>query len=308
MLFFSRVLSGTATEISIAQAYMADITSNKKRTSGLGKVRAAFSAGVIIGPAIGGFLSIFGYWAPGFLAVLLIIINLIFVYFYLPETVEKKSFKEKDGKPTIKEKNGFVTNLKKAMKKPLLPLLLIIFFIMNLAWSSIPVLIPLVTQRFFNFNEFTLSWVFVFIGALQFIIQGFLMDFLSEKVGEGKLIIFGLIFIFIAVLLVPILPYLAVFFILVGFLSTGSGFVRTSVPGVISKVSKEDEQGGFMGLAQSIASLALIPGPLIAGFFYEFVNLISPFIISASLLFIALLLSIRVYIELKNDNRLKEQK
>ncbi|MEJ2248545.1 MAG: MFS transporter [Candidatus Lokiarchaeota archaeon] len=302
MLFFSRILSGAATEISIAQAYMADITSNKKRTSGLGKVRAAFSGGVIIGPALGGFLSIFGYWAPGFLATILTLINLVFVYFFLPETVEKNKFNGNRDHPIQSRKDGFLINLKKAFQKPLLPFLLIILFIMNLAFSAIPVLIPLITKKFFNFDNFSLAWVFVFIGALQFVIQGFLMDFLSEKVGEGRLIIFGLLFILLGIVLIPILPIVTFFFILIGFLSTGSGFIRTSIPGVISKISKEDEQGGFMGLAQSIASLALIPGPLIAGFFYEFLSLYSPFIISAVIISFGLILSIKVYVELNKDN------
>jgi multidrug resistance protein len=293
MLLLSRIISGMATEIPIAQAYMADITTNEKRTAGLGKVRAAFSAGVIIGPSIGGFLSVFGYWVPGILTIALTIINLITIYFFLPET----RVLDKNNQMQIKE--SFMKNLKNALRKPLLPSLLLIYFIVVLSFAAIPVLIPLFTIDFFNFNEITLSFVFMFIGILQFITQGFFMGKLSEKIGEGKLIIIGIIFVFIGTLLMPIIPYVIVFYILIALLSTGGGFVRTSIPSLISKLSSEDEQGGFLGLAQSVISFAFIPGPLIAGYFYEFVDVLAPFLFSGILLFGSFVLSLKMYIQLK---------
>ncbi|MFX1468292.1 MAG: MFS transporter [Promethearchaeota archaeon] len=295
MLLLSRTISGMATEIPIAQAYMADITTNKKRTAGLGKVRAAFSAGVIIGPSIGGFLSIYGYWVPGVLTIVLTSINLIMVYFFLPET----RLITKNDKIQNAETEGFIKNLKNAIKKPLLPSLLLIYFIVVLSFAAIPVLIPLITIDFFNFNEIQLSFVFMTIGILQFITQGFFMGKLSEKIGEGKLIIIGIILVFMGTLLIPIIPIVIVFYFLISFLSVGNGFVRTSIPSLISKLSSEDEQGGFLGLSQSVVSFAFIPGPLIAGYFYEFIHSSTPFFFSALLLLGSFILSLKIYFQLK---------
>jgi DHA1 family tetracycline resistance protein-like MFS transporter len=300
-LFISRIFSGMATEISIAQAYIADITISKKRTSGLGKVRAAFSAGVIIGPSIGGFLSLIGYWAPGLLAIFLTLINLIFVYFFLPET-RNNTNKEKVMNSQMITQTNFIQNLKNAFKKPLLPYLLIIFFITVLSFSAIPVLIPFVGIEFFNFSQIDLSFIFIFIGILQFVIQGFLVGKLSERFGESVIIILGSLFILAGLFLLPFLPYLILFYLLIGGISTGNGFVRTAIPGVISRISSKDEQGGFLGLAQSVASFALIPGPIIAGFLYEYVGFFSPFIFSALLLLISLIFSIKSYYQLKNHD------
>jgi DHA1 family tetracycline resistance protein-like MFS transporter len=295
MLLLSRIISGMATEIPIAQAYMADITTNEKRTAGLGKVRAGFSAGVIIGPSIGGFLSVFGYWVPGLLTVALTIINLIMIYFFLPET---RGITKND-KIQMTKTEGFIKNLKNAIKKPLLPSLLLIYFILVLSFSAIPVLIPLITIDFFNFNEIQLSFVFMVIGILQFITQGFLMGKLSETIGEGKLILIGIIFVFIGTLLMPLIPIVIIFYLLISLLSTGNGFVRTSIPSLISKLSSEDEQGGFLGLSQSVVSFAFIPGPLIAGYFYEFINISAPFFFSAILLFGSFILGLKIYFQLK---------
>ncbi|MFX1411619.1 MAG: MFS transporter [Promethearchaeota archaeon] len=300
ILLISRMFSGMATEISIAQAYMADITTNTRRTSGLGKVRAAFSAGVIVGPSISGFLSVYGYWAPGLIAVGLTLLNLIFVYFFLPEPERKITFNQNINHT---RKSSFLTNLKNSLKKPLLPSLLFVFFIMTLSFAAIPVLMPFLTFAFFDFNEIQLSFVFIYIGALQLIMQGFLIGKLSEKIGEGLLIIFGLLSVLIAMLIMPTIPSLVLFFILVAMLSLGSGLVRTAIPSIVSKISSEEEQGGFLGVAQSVASFALIPGPLFAGFFYDYFGLGAPFYFSAILLLFAFLMSINLYLKLrKNTN------
>lgn len=298
-LVISRILSGIATEISIAQAYMADITSNKKRTSGLGKVRAAFSAGVIIGPTIGGLLSFYGYWAAGLLAMSLTSINLLFAYFFLPETVQKKNQNEK---PLIKKTENKLELIKNSFKQPVIPSLLITFFVVNFAFAAIPILIPYVSQEFFGFTEFDLSLVFVFIGTLQFVIQGFLMDKLSKHVGEIKLIIGGILMLAFAIAIMPFLPIIVGFYILISLLSTGSGFMRTAIPGLISKITSEEEQGKYMGVAQSAASLALIPGPLVAGLIYEYVSFEAPFLFSSILVFLTLFLIIKAYLELKDPD------
>jgi DHA1 family tetracycline resistance protein-like MFS transporter len=298
ILLFSRMFSGMATEISIAQAYMADITTSTQRTSGLGKVRAAFSAGVVVGPSIGGFLSVFGYWAPGLIAIGLTLLNLIFVYFFLPEPERNKTFNQ-----NIKStgKSGFLTNLKNSLKKPLLPSLLFVFFIMTLSFAAIPVLMPFLTFAFFDFNEIQLSFVFIYIGALQLIMQGFLIGKLSEKIGEGLLIMFGLLSVLIGMIIMPTIPSLILFFVLLAMLSLGSGLVRTTIPSIISKISNEDEQGGFLGVAQSVASFALIPGPLLAGYFYDYFGLRAPFFFSGILLLLAFLMSFYLYFKLKKS-------
>jgi len=297
-LLTSRILSGIATEVSIAQAYMADITSNKKRTSGLGKVRAAFSAGVIIGPTIGGALSFIGYWAAGLLAVFLTLINLVFAYFFLPETVIKKnSIKNK----LMEKEKTKLKSLKEALKQPIIPSLLVTFFIVSYAFAAIPILVPYVSQEFFGFTALDLSILFVFIGLLQFIIQGFLMEKLTKIVGEMNLIIFGVLMISIGIAMMPFLPYIILFYILIAILSTGSGFMRTAIPGLISRIKSENEQGKYMGIAQSAASLALIPGPLIAGIIYEYISFEAPFLFNSVLVFLTMILIIKVYFQLKKD-------
>jgi DHA1 family tetracycline resistance protein-like MFS transporter len=94
MLFAARILDGlTGGNISVAQAYIADVTDAQNRSKGLGMIGAAFGLGFIIGPVTGGFLSQWGYAVPAFAAAAMAIINLILIYAWLPEslTPEKRA-------------------------------------------------------------------------------------------------------------------------------------------------------------------------------------------------------------------------
>ncbi len=93
MLFISRIVSGIAGgNISAAQAYVADITSKENRTEGMGIMMAAFSLGFIIGPALGGILSEYGYSVPAFVASGVSLVATLLTIFLLPESLhpEKK--------------------------------------------------------------------------------------------------------------------------------------------------------------------------------------------------------------------------
>ena len=101
MLFASRLLDGfTGGNISVAQAYITDITDEKDRAKGLGLLGAAFGVGFIIGPAVGGILSVYGFAVPAFVAAGLSLISILGVIFFLPEslTAEARARLEKKAK------------------------------------------------------------------------------------------------------------------------------------------------------------------------------------------------------------------
>jgi DHA1 family tetracycline resistance protein-like MFS transporter len=88
VLFFARFFDGiTGGNISVAQAYITDVTDEKNRSRGLGLIGAAFGLGFIIGPALGGVLSQWGYAVPAFAAAGVAFVNLGMVWFWLPESL-----------------------------------------------------------------------------------------------------------------------------------------------------------------------------------------------------------------------------
>ncbi len=292
ILLLSRIVAGLATETAVAQAYIVDITSKKERASGIGKVGAAHGAGFMIGPAIGGFLSVYGFSAPGFAAVFLTLLNLLFVLFFLPESLEQKG---SILQMATNSNGGFLRKLLYAFSKPLIGAVLVIFFIVFLSFSAIPVIVPLLGIMFFGFGSVEMSYFFIYIGTIQIILQGVVIGRLTNKIGEEKLIAFGPLLLMLGMVLMPLIPNIGLFFFSLTMIAFGSGMMRTVVPSFISKITSANEQGGTLGVANSVASIATVPGPLIGGSLFEFAGLAAPFFASAAMLIGAFGLGCRVF-------------
>ena len=292
MLLLSRIIAGMATESAVAQAYIADITSEKERATGIGRVGAAFGAGFIIGPAIGGFLSVYGFSAPGFAAFALALLNFIFVFLFLPEPTRPIHH---GTRVKSNESGGYLRGLLDSLKKPLTGAVLVIFFVITLAFSTIPVISPLLAKSFFGFEEIEMSYVFVYIGFIQIVLQGFLIGILVKSVGEEKLIAFGSLLMMTGMFLMPLIPNVTIFLISITMIAFSIGTINTMIPSFISKRTPADEQGGMLGIAQSVGSIARVLGPLIGGFVFQFAGLAAPFFVSATMLMVAFGLSCRVF-------------
>jgi len=292
LLLFSRIVAGLATEAAAAQAYIADITSEKERAKGMGRVGAAVGAGFIIGPAIGGFLSVYGYSAPGYAAAALALLNFLFVFFFLPESIVNKQREMLDGG---KSKGSYLQRMLSALTKPLMGSIYAILFILTLAFSTIPVIIPLLGIAFYNFGSIEMSYVFIYIGLIQIALQGFLISRLAKNVGEEKLIAFSPLIMTLGIFVMPLISNIAIFLVSLGVLAFGNGIMQTAVPSFISKRTPENEQGGTLGVAQSLSSIARVPAPAIGGVTIEFAGLAAPFLLSAALLTVAFVLGCRVF-------------
>jgi len=291
VLLLSRIVAGLATETAVAQAYIADITSARERSSGIGKVGAAHAAGFIMGPAIGGILSVYGFSAVGFAAVFLTVMNLLFALFFLPESLPQR---DSNLQVVAGSDDGFLRRLLDAFSKPLIGTVLVVFFIVFLAWSAIPVIMPLLGVLFFGFGSVEMSYFFIYMGSIQIIWQGLIIGRLTEKIGEEQLIAVGPLLLMLGMFLMPLIPNIVVFVFSLTIISLASGTMRTVVPSFISKISPANDQGGILGVADGVASIARVPGPLIAGFLFDFVGSAAPFFASAAMLLVAFSFGFRV--------------
>jgi multidrug resistance protein len=289
MLLLSRVIAGLATEIGVAQAYISDVTSEKERTKWMGRMGAAHGAGFIIGPALGGFLSTYGFPAAGFAAAAIALLNLVFAFFFLPES--KTTLKvEEESEASSSRFRGILS----VFSKPMMSSLLAIQFIMSLAFAAFPVIMPLLAISQFGLSSSTMSFFFIYVGLIQIVFQGFIVGKLASRLGDEKLIPLGSLLMTIGVLFMAVFPIYYVFIVLTTIMMIGIGILGTAIPSVISKRTSQSTQGGTLGVTQSVSSIARIPGPLIGGFVFEFAGLGAPFFVSAFMLAIATILGIRL--------------
>ncbi len=291
LLLLSRIIAGIATETAVAQAYIADITTEKDRASGIGKVTAAHGAGFIIGPAIGSILSVYGFWAPAFFAALLTLINLMFVIFFLPET---NKFNQFDKKSNFNSDNKSSNRIIEALKKPVIGSILIIHFVVFLAFSAIPVLVPLLGIAYFSLESTEMGYIFIYIGLVQILLQSVIIGRLAKRFGEVTLIVVGPLLMICGISLMPLVPSILVFLASITMIASGSGMMRTIVPSFLSRLTHADEQGGILGIASSVLSIATVPGPIIGGFLFEIAGATVAFLGSSAVLAVGLVFSFRV--------------
>jgi DHA1 family tetracycline resistance protein-like MFS transporter len=289
LLLLSRITAGMATEASVAQAYISDITTEQERAKGMGKVGAANGAGFIVGPAIGGILSIYGLDALGIAAAALTAINFVFAFFFLPESKSRKDVS------TSPSSDGYWRRLVSVLTRPLIGTVFVILFIITFAFSTIPVIVPLLGIAFFGFTEVEMSYFFMYIGVVQIVLQGFLIGRLTKRIDEDYLIVLGSFLMAIGLLMMPLLDNLVAFLFAITLNSSGLGILNTILPSFISKRTPSDEQGGMLGIAQSVASIARIPGPLVAGVIVEATGLPVAFFVSSVLVMICVLIGFRLF-------------
>jgi DHA1 family tetracycline resistance protein-like MFS transporter len=264
MLFAGRIIDGiTGGNISTAQAYIADITTPENRAKGMGMIGAAFGLGFIFGPAIGGILSRWGISVPLFFAGGLALANAILLYFTLPETVTA------DHPARNSAATGRWSQLAASLKQPQLAYVLVIYFVFIVAFSIMTTSFALFTMFRFGYDASHNGYLFMYVGILGALVQGVLIGRLVKRFGEVKLVIVGALLFAASLFLFPFVgpaTGLATLLLLGGTFSLGNSLATPSLTTLASKSAGRGEQGGVLGVTQSVASLARVIGPLISAF------------------------------------------
>jgi len=222
-------------------------------------------------------------------AALLAAVNLVFVFFFLPESLD---LGQHDRVSTTQ--TGVLMSLRGVLAQPLMGSVLFILFIISFAFSAFPVIMPVLAMGFFGLGSVEMSFFFAYTGLVQIVFQGLLVGKIASRMSEPKMIAAGLGIMTIGVFLLVLFPYLSMFLLLTTMVFIGLGLLNTSIPSYISKITPAMERGGVLGITQSVSSIARVPGPLLAGIIAEFAGVLAPFFLSAVLLMIATLFGIRI--------------
>lgn len=289
LLFLSRIIDGiTGGNISIAQAYIADVTTKENRAQGMGLIGAAFGLGFIFGPAIGGALSKISYSAPAYFATAISLLTVVTTVFLLKETVnEKKAITSKRTKISFSE-------LKKILSTYPIGLLIFIFFFLNTAFSIMQGNFALWTQKTFNFDPGQNGWFFTYIGILAVTIQMQVLPRVVKKYHETKILTASLIFMFLGLILIPLSRHPDFLYVALFFLPLGNGLANPTVQAMASENVPKEEYGGTLGILQSAGSFGRILGPIIGGEIFQTFGKDQAFYFSGSIILIAL-----IYLRLK---------
>ncbi|MES2418913.1 MAG: TCR/Tet family MFS transporter [Bacteroidota bacterium] len=263
-LFVGRIFAGiSGASITTASAYIADVSEPEKRAQNFGLIGAAFGLGFIIGPVIGGVFAQYGIRVPFMIAAGLSLVNWLYGYFILPESLKLENRRNFDWK-----RANPVGALKQIKKYPAL-LGLLGALLIYLAAQATQSIWSYYTIEKFNWNTTWVGYSLGFVGITVAIVQGGLIRIIIPKIGNKKSIQIGLILYVIGfaafslanegwMMFAFMVPYAL------------AGITGPAIQGIISKQIPANEQGELQGIMTGLMSLASIFGPLLMTnlFFY----------------------------------------
>jgi DHA1 family tetracycline resistance protein-like MFS transporter len=282
ILLAARIVAGIGgSSISVAQAYIADVTTKENRAKGMGIIGAAFGLGFVFGPLMGGFLASYGYMVTGFASAAFSILAFIVTIALLPESnVNRKAPAE------TKRKLIDVDGLKNVFAKPERAMLIFLFFVLTFSFANIYGTFALLGLQVYGFSDMQNGFMFGIIGLTSAIVQGGLIGRISKVFSKINILKFGSFFIMVGLALLPYGETFLGLAIICILLSIGTGIFQPTVLSLISEVTPEDEQGVTLGVNQSVSAMARVLGPLWGGFAFEFLGYPFPFLTGAAFTFI----------------------
>jgi len=267
LLFASRIVDGlTGGNITVAQAYITDVTDRKNRARGLGMIGAAFGLGFIFGPAIGGALSQFGYAVPAILAAVLSGVNLLLVGLWLPEslTPERRLAIAQSQKPSFT-----VKALLAALRRPYVGALLHSRFFFGLAFSMFQTVFALYGQARFGLTAQNTGYILAYVGVLAAFTQGFLVGKLVNRIPEDRLVFWGIGLMAFSLLGWALAPTMLVLLVVMIPIALSGGILNTVISSALTKSVSTAEIGGTLGLSSSLESLTRVIAPSLGGIMIE---------------------------------------
>jgi DHA1 family tetracycline resistance protein-like MFS transporter len=287
VLFASRIFAGICgANITVAQAYIADITPPEERSKKMGLIGMAFGLGFVFGPIIGGYamkIKSLGLTGPGWIAAGFCALNFAFALARLPESLKPDSVSV--------GKRPQLAQFMHTLRQPKIGLLVIIFFLATFCFACFETTLGLLVSKNFHLDvtkagdAALIANLFAYCGITGALVQGGGIGRAVKKMGEPKLITFSVILVGLSLLPMPFLqanapfawktlfqpsglPWLGLLSAL-AVLAIGSSLTRPPVFGMISILTPASEQGTTIGVAQSAGSLARIAAPLFAASLFD---------------------------------------
>ncbi|HVU10286.1 MAG TPA: MFS transporter [Phototrophicaceae bacterium] len=279
VLFISRVIDGiSGGNLSTASAYIADVSRPETMAQNFALVGLAWSLGLILGPAIGGFFSQFGLNAPVFAAAGFSAIELALAYFLLPESLAKD---KRETEPIRGKDLNPLVSIGEMAAKPKLALVLVVITLFNFAFNSISSVQSIFIIDKFNAQPEQVALMLVLfgltVGVVQLVfVRRIVPRFGEKRVGTASLVAQGVGYL--AAIFAPTLP--AVFGAMT-ISSAASGFTFPTLTTLSTKCVSPREVGRLMGVTTALGSVMNIVGPLLAGVVYDHIAPGAPFLIGA---------------------------
>lgn len=272
MLLLGRLIGGiTAATQSTATAYMADISAPDERAARFGLVGAAFGAGFVIGPVVGGLLAEYGTRAPFWMAAGLAAGNALLGWLVLKETVtedKKRPFNWRRANP--------LGALRALGRLPGVTPLLLVYFIYYVGFAVYPAVWSYFGKERFDWPPATIGLSLALFGIAMAAIQGGLIRPILKTLGERGTVIAGHLFSILSLIGIAVISS-STWVLLLTPIAAFGGIIPPALQGIMSARVADDAQGELQGALTSASALAMILSPLVMTYtFAQFTDADAP--------------------------------
>lgn len=300
----SRILAGImGANISVAQAYMADITPPEKRSKSMGLIGMAFGLGFVLGPFIGAQSLQLGRSGPGWVAAGFCGAAFLYALVKLRES--------RTGSSGTSTQRPHWEQIKHVLGQPQIALLIGLFFLATFCFTTFETTLGWLVQNNFDLDATTkkdartVSYLFAFAGFIGAMVQGGAIGRMVKMFGEKKLIVISLVMTGLSLGPLPFAKSWAPFLVVLAGLAVGSSLARAPIFGLISINASDEEQGATIGVAQSAGSLARIFGPIFAGVAFQYRQDL-PYLICGGISILAALIAAVKLKDIKHEPKAEE--
>ena len=264
-LFVGRTISGiTGASITTASAYIADISDDTNRAKNFGMIGAAFGIGFIIGPMLGGILGEYGHRLPFIVAACLALVNALYGYFVLPESLSpanRRNFEWKRSNP--------LSSLLHLRSYPAVSGLIVCLFFVYLAAHAVQSNWSYANIEKFKWSPKIIGLSLAMVGVLIGLVQGVLIRYINPKLGDKKSVYYGIALYAIGLIL---FAFSTASWMMFAFLIPYclGGLAGPSLQSTLAGLLPPNVQGELQGALTSLMSLTAIVGPLIMNNLFAF--------------------------------------
>ena len=333
VLLLSRIIDGlSGANIVVAQAAITDVTTPKTRTQGLGLIGAAFGLGFTLGPALAGIalaLTDNNYQVPAFMAAAFSFISILLTAFWFKETKQGGTAAPDSAAP---QKGGWnLSKFGRALRNPLIGTLLLLMFAQQLVFGGFENLLALFNLNRLGLNASANSGLFVFIGIIAVVVQGYMIGKWSRRFGERKLIFAGLLLLAVGIILAAVTPpqpvpwysraemlgelshhaatqvsvelpddtnsgLLGLVWMMIALVpaTIGGSILSPSINSLITRRVSPLETGTILGISASMVSLANAITPLLGGALFQWLGSAAPFLLGGVMLLVLFIQAVRI--------------
>lgn len=282
-IFAARLLSGIfGSNISVATAYLTDVTEEADRTRWMGMIGASFAVGFTLGPPIGGLLARAGHGVPMLVAAGMAALNFVWAAIQLREPARHTA-----------RNVASMTGRLDVLRDPELGRICFVYFLFSVAVTQLETTFAFLMAHRFGYDELGVGLVMLAMAVVMGGIQGGAMKRLATRYRERRLILVGLGLMALAFFSVPIPNSVAFLMVPLAIAAVGRAISQPPMMSLVSQSADVESRGVVMGVFQSCASAARVVGPLIAGALYD-LGQFYPYWLAAGLLVIAALTAIQI--------------